>query len=198
LGGQISAGNLLLNAFLFTGEEPRRADRKRASNPLRNSYQAKDGKWLAFNMAQSDRYWPDFCQAIGRGDLIDDPRFDSDEIREVNSAELISILDDVFASKPRNEWHEIMSQRGIVGAPIQDYSDVASDPQVLANEYVTTVNHPSLGPLKEVGTPIHFSKMPVAARSPAPEYGQHTEEVLLDLGYTWEELSRLKEEGSII
>ncbi len=82
-------------------------------------------------------------------------------------------------------------------APVQDYVDVGNDPQALANGYITTVEHPNLGPLRVVGVPVRLSETPGAVRTPAPELGQHTEEILLELGYDWEQIEGLKLAGVI-
>jgi crotonobetainyl-CoA:carnitine CoA-transferase CaiB-like acyl-CoA transferase len=83
-------------------------------------------------------------------------------------------------------------------APVNEGLDVASDPQILANNYVIEYEQPSIGKIKSVGCPIKFHKTPAGVQSPAPEFGQHTEEILMELGgYNWEDISRLKEENVI-
>lgn len=198
LAGQLGAGYCLMNAYLFTGRQPLRLTRKTASNPLRNSYQGADGKWLSLNMTISDRYWPDFCKALGMTELEDNPRFKSDQKRTENKVELISLLDQVFASKPRDEWVATLARNGIVCGPVLDYAEVAVDPQVVANEYITSFEHPARGLVREVGSLVQFSKSTGMSRNLAPEYAQHTEEVLLELGYSWEDIGRLKQEQTII
>jgi len=83
-------------------------------------------------------------------------------------------------------------------ARVQNYSDVSSDPQVLANDYVVEVDHPTAGRVRVVGLPVKLSKTPGRIRSTAPELGQHTEDILLDVGgYSWEEISALRDDGVI-
>jgi len=149
-------------------------------------------------MLQTDRYWSPLCKAIGRGDLEYDPRFDSHDKRCDNSPLVISILDEVIATKTRAEWAEIFDRYELVWAPVATIVEVIRDPQVLENEYVIEFDHPTLGPLKLAAIPFQLSKTPLKPRSPAPELGQHTEEILLELGYTWGDIARFKDERVII
>jgi crotonobetainyl-CoA:carnitine CoA-transferase CaiB-like acyl-CoA transferase len=149
-------------------------------------------------MLQADRYWSDFCRALGVQDLEKDPRFHNMEARSQHCEEFIAILDKVFATKPRDEWIKILKETGdLIYAPVNDILDVIQDPQVLANDYITDFDHPVFGKMKVVGTPILFSKTPASLRLPAPEFGQHTEEILLEAGYSWEDIAQLKEQQII-
>jgi len=111
----------------------------------------------------------------------------------------IAILDRVFASKPRDEWMKILKKGGdFIYTVVNSISDLPNDPQVLANDYVVDFDHPTMGPIKVVGQPVTFSKTPGSVRAPAPEFGEHTEQILIDfLGYTWEDVAQLKEEEVI-
>lgn len=177
---------------------PRRG-RKEQANPLWNHYQCQDGKWIMLCMPTPDLYWVNFCKALGREDLATDPRFkDGFKIAE-NHRELINILDDIFMTKPRDEWLKIFDEAGdfIVG-PVNTPYEVCNDPQVIANQYITEFDHPSYGRIRVMGIPIRFSRTPCKLRLPAPELGQHTEEVLLEIGeYSWEEIEKLREEEVI-
>ena len=117
--------------------------------------------------------------------------------RSQNAAELISILDKVFATKPRSEWERLFNEADFLYSPVQTISEVVDDPQVLANNYIIDFEHPQWGPGKALGFPYHFSQTPASLRRAGPEHGQHTEEVLAELGYTWEDIAELKEEGAI-
>jgi crotonobetainyl-CoA:carnitine CoA-transferase CaiB-like acyl-CoA transferase len=181
---------------LIFGYEYPRWTRSDTGNPLWNHYCCADGKWLVLAMPQSDRHWPALCRVLDIEDLRDDRRFDNMHNREQNAKELIAILDRVFATKTREDWLKLMKdERELIVTPVNSISDLKNDPQVIANEYIVDFDHPTLGAIKVVGVPIKLSKTPGSIRLPAPEFGQHTEEVLIDvLGYSWEEIAKLRDE----
>ena len=174
--------------------------RKRTKNPLTNHYCCADGKWILFSEIQADRFWPEFCRALGLAELIDDPRFATAMGgRRENAEELIRILDETLAAKPRDAWiHSFDEARAPFSyAPVNDYGDVVNDPQVLKNDYVVEYDHPAAGPVKLMGYPVRFSETPAQIAREAPEFGQHTEEVLQELGMSWDEIAALREQGVI-
>jgi crotonobetainyl-CoA:carnitine CoA-transferase CaiB-like acyl-CoA transferase len=166
-------------------------------NPLQNPYCTKDGRWIHLNMPAADRYWPRFCTAFGLECWRDDPRFASLAPRSEHSAELVPLIEAAMAQRTRTEWGAILDEYDLVWAPVQEVDEVIVDPQVRANGYVVTLNHPNLGRFETIATPVRFGASDVAVRGPAPELGQHTEEVLLEQGLSWEEISRLREAGAI-
>lgn len=176
-----------------TGKEPR----EKASNPIFNWYHCADGRWLALGMLQADRYWAAFCDAIERPDLRDDQRFSDIVRRREHAVELIAILDEVFAAKPAGEWATTLRKADLIATPIQTIDDVLKDPQAAANDYIVEADHPVLGRVKLVGSPISYSETPATIRSFAPECGEHTEEILVDLGYDWETIGQFREEGIV-
>ncbi len=188
-----------VNQTLITGTELKRQDRKRATNPLYNYYQCSDGKWLVLGMMQSDRYWPNFCKVLGIQDLMRDHRFENGFEREKNCEELVSTLDRVFITKTKAEWLTMLKEGGdLIYSPINTVPEFCTDPQVLENDYVVNFEHPVLGPIKMGGLLTQLSKTPGAIRTAAPALGQHTEEVLTEtLGYSWDQIAELKEEGVI-
>lgn len=198
LGSLISAAGHSLNYGLTYGVEyPRRA-REKTTNPLMSYYKCRDKKWLLLAMAQSDRFWPNFCQAMGIEELGKDPKFSSLEARRQNCEELIGILDKVFIKKTRDEWMEHFKKGPeLFYGPIMTPSEVISDPQATENEYITNFQHPVYGPIKIVGFPYRFDKTPASVRLPEPEYGQHTEEILSELGFSKDEIFELKEQQVI-
>ncbi|MDP6347033.1 MAG: CoA transferase, partial [Dehalococcoidia bacterium] len=99
--------------------------------------------------------------------------------------------------KTRQEWLDIMKQYQFAHAPILDYDEMAEDPQVLRNEYLVEMDHPTMGKVKTLGFPVKFSETPARIQSPAPEFGQHTEDVLLEAGYSWEDIAALREQGAL-
>ncbi len=199
LGSMIWLQSLNVASVLMLKQEPIRACRARAGNPLYNYYLCADNKWIALAHLQPDRQWPDVCKALGIEELINDPRFENMEKRSENCVELVSIFDRIFATKTREKWMKILKETGdIICFGISTISDLVNDPQVIANDYIVDFDHPIAGKLKVVGIPIQFSKTPGAVRLPAPQFGQHTEEVLLDIcGYTWDEISEFRDQQVI-
>lgn len=175
-----------------------RHDRTRAGNPLWNSYRAGDDRWFWLAMLQSDPSWPDFCRAIERPELENDPRFNSRETRSENCEELIRILDEVLASRNRQEWEKRFRENNCIYGRVETPVEVITDPQAVANGFFAEIHHPAVGEMKLVATPVKFRQNPASVRTPAPEVGQHTEEILLDLGYSWDDIARLKEQGVIL
>ncbi len=168
-------------------------------NPLTNHYQCQDGKWIGFCILASDVVWPDFCKAIGMPELEKDPKYENMKKRAENSQELIKILDKVFATKTRDEWVNIVGKyHRIMFSPVNDGLEVSTDPQIVENDYVVEYEQPSIGKIKSVGCPINFHGTPAGVQGPAPEFGQHTEEVLMEFGgYSWDDIARFKEEKII-
>jgi formyl-CoA transferase len=176
----------------------RKSARQRAPNPLRNTYQAKDGKWLFFMMLQTDRFWEPLCQAIEREDLINDTRFDSHQKRVENSELIISILDEILATRTRDEWAQRFEEYELVWEPETTISELLADPQIAANDFVARVKHSSGTIFDLLRVPYQFSQTRLEPRFPAPELSQHTEEVLMELGYDWDKIAHLKEQKVIL
>jgi len=198
MGSIVSMLSLVLSAPAILGQEFPREVRAEAGNPIYNHYKAKDDKWFILAHLQPDRYWPNVCRALGMPELENDPRFNSIEARGANARELIAIMDKQFLARTREEWFEIFKKESIIYTPIQSTGEVVNDPQALANDYVTWFDHPVLGRTKVVGFPWDFSKTPASVRREAPEFGQHTEEILLELSYTWDDITRLRDEKAIL
>jgi crotonobetainyl-CoA:carnitine CoA-transferase CaiB-like acyl-CoA transferase len=146
---------------------------------------------------QPDRYWPNVCKAMGLAELEHDPKFSTVETRHSNAKELVSILDEKFATRTAAEWIEIFKKENVICALIQTTLEVVNDPQVLANEYVIEVDDPVRGKTKQVGFPWMFSQTPASVRRVAPELGEHTEGILLDLGYNQDDIAKLRQDSVI-
>ncbi|MSQ27631.1 MAG: CoA transferase [Dehalococcoidia bacterium] len=186
-----------VQAALVTQQAPRRIKRTDSPNPIWNSYRAGDGNWFLLVMPTPDPYWPKVCAAIGRPDLGLDPAYATLALRRERSPEIIALFEQVFVSMPLAEWGRRFDAAGIIWAPVQTLDEVITDPQVRANGYFTTVDHPTHGPYETLQTPLKFSRSDVRARGAAPEVGQHTEEVLLEAGFTWDEITGLRESGAL-
>jgi len=197
MGSMIGALGFIMAAPAILGAEFPRETRATAGNPLYNHYRCKDNRWIVIAHLDPDRYWPKLCRAMGIQDLEHDPRFSSIAARGENAKVLVSILDDKFATRTRDEWFEILGKEGCIFTPIQTPTEVSADPQALANRYFISVDHPDWGPIKMTGFPWDFSDTPASWRRKAPEFGEHNEEILLELGYTKEKIASLREEGVI-
>ncbi|HZP41662.1 MAG TPA: CoA transferase [Candidatus Binatia bacterium] len=199
LGSMAWLQGLGLSARLMLGRALPRQSRRWTTNPLWNHYRCADAQWIALSMLQADRYWADLCRVLEIPEAATDPRFATMLDRMANAAECIALLDEVFARRPRAEWLARLAAGGdFIVSIVNSVDDLPDDPQMQANRYVETFEHPSFGPTRVVGIPVALSDTPGQVRLPAPEFGQHTEEVLTGLlGYSWEEVGRLREEGVI-
>ena len=130
--------------------------------------------------------------------MLDSDGRDGWKDRVANRDDLFALLDELFAAKTADEWVKQLSDADLLAARVNDYVDLANDEQVLANEYITDFD-PGNGeaPVKMVNLPLMFSKTPPRIRSLAPEFGEHTEEVLLEAGLDWDEIGELRELGAI-
>ena len=171
--------------------------RENIPNPLAIDYTTKDERIIHLNVLQPDRYWSRVCQAIDRPDLENDPRFNSYESRIENHLELYHIVREFFSSNTLDELKPLLSKFGIPFAPRQKLSEVINDPQARANDYFVPCDHPTYGRFEVLANPIRLSENPATIRTPAPEFSQHTEEVLLELGYNWEDIAQFKQQKVI-
>ena len=171
-------------------------DREHAINPIINCFQAGDGRWFWLLLLQADRHWPDLCRALEREDLLRDERFADINIRREHAPELVEELDKVFATKTLDEWGPVLDREDVWWAPVNTLNDVVEDPVAHQAGLFPEAEGPN-GPVPFIATPLDFSDTSVGPRGLAPELGQHTEEVLLELGYDWDQIIPLKERGVI-
>jgi formyl-CoA transferase/CoA:oxalate CoA-transferase len=205
--GSLLQGQLAMQAFNITsylmsgtyaGSPIPRISRKLTS-PVWNYYRCADGRWVMLGMAQIGRYWPVFREAMreATGEVYGPEQMSVDWIR-MNASELLALipkLDEAFATRPASEWVEDFRRHDLLIQVVQDYGEIASDPQVIENDMLHTMDHPAHGPLPMVAAGVNLSATPATIRTPAPEFGQHTEEVLLEAEYSWEEIERLRDAG---
>ncbi|MBW1714106.1 MAG: CoA transferase, partial [Deltaproteobacteria bacterium] len=158
-------------------------------------YQTKDGSWIQLVCFDSDSFWLPFCKEVGRQDLAADSRFSTSQDRKENSRVLISILDEIFKTRTLAEWDKTLTSMGLIYQKAYSFMDIVGDAQAAANDFFVEAPHASGRPIKIVNSPGKFSQTPSSVRSGAPEFGQHTEEVLLELGYSKEAIADLKNRG---
>ncbi len=200
LGSMMMLQGLSVSSKLMMGFPIPRVSRNNAGNPLWNHYPCKDGRWIALAMLQADRYWGDFCRALGRPELAEDERFRDIPSRARNREAALAALDEAFASRTRDEWVEILRREpgDFIFTVVNSVDDLPADSQVSANDYAVDFEHPQHGRVQMLRLPVRLSETPGAIRRPAPEFGQHTEEILQELlGYDWDHISWLRKQEVI-
>jgi crotonobetainyl-CoA:carnitine CoA-transferase CaiB-like acyl-CoA transferase len=171
-----------LNTFLMTGNPIAIGQRESMGNPCMNNYAAGDGRRFWIVGLQAGRHWPPLCRTVGRTDWLTDPRFDTPLNRAVNSRELIAELDEIFATKGLAAWAEIFAgEPDFFWSPINSLEEVMGDEQFHAAGGIVTVPDEQ-GGIPMVASPADFHGTPWQPRSAAPQLGQHTEEILAELG----------------
>jgi len=188
----------ILNAQ-FEGPNPPQSTITRGQrNPLTGPYRTRDDRFIALAVVNADVYWSEFCDAIGRPDLESDKRFSNMDARQQHGEECVALLDTVFGSKTFDQWREALSGFSGAWAPVQKPYDLHHDEQALLNGFFTEIDAPTTQPLKVVSSPVTFDQYDEPRWMPtAPEVGQHTEEILLELSYSWEDIAQFKESGVI-
>jgi formyl-CoA transferase/CoA:oxalate CoA-transferase len=193
LGGQIWAQASEYTAYLMSGHQPGRANHGHAMVPgLYGIFRTGDG-WIALvGVIGPARTM--FFDLVGRPDLAE--RFDQFYYFQAEKEALFPLLDEAFSTRPTAEWCDILRQAGIRHSPVRDYAQVVADPGVWENGYLTRDDGSDRRDVA-VGSPVRFSATPARRGGLAPELGQHTEEVLLEAGYTWDEITSLSDAGAI-
>jgi crotonobetainyl-CoA:carnitine CoA-transferase CaiB-like acyl-CoA transferase len=173
------------------------APRPAVGNPLTAPYRTKDGRFLALYVP-SNQQWIELCGALGEPGLVDDPRFVDEASRVANNADCYPILEEIFLRRTLDEWRTALEPIEAVWGAIQFPDELLTDPQVLANGYMGEIEKTFEGrPVKLVTNPAQFNEEPPEL-GVAPELGEHTDEVLMDIGLTSDELTDLKVKGAIL
>jgi len=196
LGGQLWAQAGEYTRYLLAGEISGPSGRGHPMIPgIYGMFPTADG-WIAI-VGTAGPARDLFYRTIGRPDLVE--RFPSLLYFEDDKAELWPILDEVFATKTTAEWCDLLGAAGLRFAPVRNHAEVAADPGVRANGYIASVEDPETpGTLAEVvRAPVHFSDPLPEVRPHPPELGQHTEEILLESGYSWDDIAALSADGAI-
>lgn len=195
--GLWSLGPEVTSSKLYEGVELPTFDRDSTPNPLVGTYPTKDGRFISLILLQADRFWPDLAAHLDRPDLLDDPRFKDAAARYENRRECIQVLRDIFRTRTYDEWRERLQTLQGVWAPLQTPLEVHDDPQVVANGYLEPIESDGGSRFVLPANPVQFDETPASVRR-APDHGEHTDEVLLELGLSYDEIIEHKISGAVL
>jgi len=183
-------GNDVATALVI-GRPPDRHDRRAPTNPLWNSYPVAEDRWILLVMIEPDRYWPKLCRAIGRDDLLADPRYADAIARSKNTVALTRALEETFAVRTLEAWRPVLDAAGLIWSPVQRLDEALADPQARALGCFQRVAHPSAGPYETTGAPFRIDGQPVRTERPPSALGADAAALLREVGVADDEIERL-------
>jgi len=172
-----------IQAAMVGATFPVRRPRLAALNPLVNQYQTRDSKRFMFCCIDTANDWGRVCRAIGRPELIEDPRYATAEARSRHSEDVVALLDEAIGGRDMAEWDLLFRQQGVIWGPIPTMEEVAVDSQMMANGVFAEIEHAQLGRVPTVSSPLTVQGVTKEKAGMAPEVGEHTREILSSLGY---------------
>jgi crotonobetainyl-CoA:carnitine CoA-transferase CaiB-like acyl-CoA transferase len=195
LDGQVATMSYHATGYFATGVVPHRMGSGHPSLVPYQTFPAADGFFIVGCANQG--LWERLCKGIGRPDLLEDPRFKTNDDRVAHRTECVETLSAIFRARPMAVWVDMISQAGVPCGPINRVADVVNDPQVLAREMIAAVPHPKVPELRMPYSPLKLTETPPSIRRPPPLLGQHNQEVLAELGYTPQQIADLRQKGVI-
>ncbi|WP_281975844.1 CaiB/BaiF CoA transferase family protein [Halobacillus litoralis] len=193
-----SAVSSLINIgsnYLMTGKVPERLGNHHANIVPYQTFHTKDGEMVI--AVGNDKQFASLCEIIGQPELAHEPRFQSNSGRVANRKELSSLLQEAFTKETTAMWKKKCQKRSIPFGPIQHLDELRSDDQLQARDMFVTAHHPKAGEIGMIGSPLKLSRTPVQMKTHPPEPSEHTDEILLALGYSRTEIDRLRKANTI-
>jgi len=195
LDSQVALLTYQAGAYFASGEIPQPVG---SGHPVIVPYQAFKAKDVYFNIAAgNDKLWKILCKAIGLEKAIDDPKFATNAKRVENREEIVKVISDIIITKNGEEWLKILTDAGVPCGPIYTMDKIFTDPQVLHRQMLKKLDHPKVGKIKVTGVPIKLSDTPGEVETAPPILGQHTQEILTELGFSDQDIKKLRQEKVI-
>ena len=185
-------------AMLCGAEFPRRPGREDAPSALHNFYRTGDGRWLQLVVIPEDKRWPQLARAVGRPELVDDPRFAARADRHANARALVEALDDAFAAADLAAWRRRLDEHGVAYGIISTLRDLPEDRQMRESGALTPIDDPEAGAQYVVSSPVWIDGAPRAAPARPPALGEHSADILRERGFAEDEIGRLRGAGVIV
>ena len=195
LDGQVAAMSYHGTAYLATGIDPLRMGSGHPSLVPYQSFGGSDGNFILG--VANNGLWQRFCNSIEHPELLEDPRFRTNDDRVANRSECVRALNNIFGDNTVSYWVDKISEAGVPCGPINQVSDVVNDPHVLSRDMISGIEHPNIPDLRFPGSPLKLTETPPTIRRAPPLLGQHNEEILNELGYSSESIDSLRDRGVI-
>jgi crotonobetainyl-CoA:carnitine CoA-transferase CaiB-like acyl-CoA transferase len=183
-------------AYFATGEEPRQYGNRHPQIAPYEPVQAKDGKWFILGVG-SDNTWEKFCDVVGLPELGSDPRYATNADRVARYDELMPRIQAIIQQRTADDWLELLRAADVPVGKINSVSEALADPHLVERNFIVKMQHPSLGMLRSLATPIHMTETPLRYQQPPPLLGEHTQQILAELGYSDEQIKAFRQEGII-
>ena len=185
-----------LSSTLVDGQDPPVLGRRRRRHALQESFRTSDDRWIMLFMPEP-HWWPRFCAVAGRPEWVDDPRLATVAGRFEHMPLVTDLMDELFVTRTLAEWGQAFDEAGLTWGPAATVSEVAADPHLHAVGAFPSVEHPVVGTFRTVAAPMKLRGVDLAPRGPAPELGQHTREVLRELGLSDAEVDTAVADGVV-
>lgn len=185
-----------LSSTLVDGQDPPALGRRHRRHALQESFRTADDRWVLLFMPEP-HWWPRFCAVAGRPEWVDDPRLSTVAARSEHMPLVTDLMDELFATRPLDAWAQALDEAGLTWGPAATVSEVAADPHLLAVGAFPQLEHPEAGTFRTVAVPMRLRGADIGPRGPAPELGEHTREVLTELGLSAADIDAAVTDGVV-